>query len=129
METDLELESPPKSQNVYMVVHRGKLMTNQERTRRGFTANSHCQCCLITIEDLNHVFRNCSKANAVWLQLAKHETVVQAQHMTFQEWLKWNLNQTNVQGDGVSGKINLQSCYDGCGTGRMSPFSTRGNPL
>ena len=77
--------------------HHGKLMTNHERTRRGLTANPHCECCPTTIEDLNRV---CSKESTVWLQLAKHETIRQAQHMAFQEWLIWNLNQINVHGDG-----------------------------
>ena len=82
------------------LVHHGKLMTNHERTRLCLTVNPHCQCCPTTIEDLDHVFKSCSKASVVWLQQAKHETVRQAHHMAFQEWLRWNLNQTNVHGDG-----------------------------
>ena len=58
------------------VANVGKIMTNFERTLRGFDANLCCKCCLDMIKDLDHVFRFCIKVRLFFHPLLMMTTCV-----------------------------------------------------
>lgn len=48
------------------LIHKRRILTNEERHRRGFTLDARCALCNAPTEDLVHVFRDCPLAAAVW---------------------------------------------------------------
>ena len=49
----------------WLLLH-GKILTNLERIKRGFTGDPYCYCCINEREDLNHLFRFCTRAKYFW---------------------------------------------------------------
>ena len=47
----------------------GKVMLNAEREQRGMTSNPFFHCFPREVEDLNHVFRHCTKVRSLWPKL------------------------------------------------------------
>ncbi|KAE8689447.1 hypothetical protein F3Y22_tig00110937pilonHSYRG00036 [Hibiscus syriacus] len=66
-------------------------MTNAERMRRHFTANSRCPLCLGMIEDLYHLLRLCPSALAVWSSLVRRDRLHEFITMELTAWIAMNL--------------------------------------
>ncbi|CAN1766118.1 Putative ribonuclease H protein At1g65750 [Linum perenne] len=59
-------QGPNKIKHFMWIVMQGKLMTNLERTRRHISNSDTCTVCGRGAESLDHLFRYCDVANAVW---------------------------------------------------------------
>ena len=88
-----KLQDPQRIRTFLWLIHHRKIMTNLERARRGFTANSYCQACPTSIEDLDHVFRFYTTTATLWKKIGDMERTTYPQNMTFMEWFSWNLNE------------------------------------
>ena len=75
---------------IWLVLH-GKILTNSEIMRRGLSSNPYYQCCPESVEDLDHLFRFCTKAKAFWNKVINEDTWRISQNLSFKEWMYWNL--------------------------------------
>ena len=73
-----------------MAAHAWKIITNMERMKRGFTNNPYCYCCTEEREDLNHIFRFCTKSKSFWIRSVKDEFRKSRYILPFTDWLYWN---------------------------------------
>ena len=55
------------------------------------TSDPYCHACPGESEDLNHVFRSCSKVRDFWWQVYNNTQWLQLRRLPFQEWLVRNL--------------------------------------
>lgn len=56
------------------------------------THDERCPACNMRSEIVEHVFRNCSRADAVWRSLMPVTTVGWRRNIAYEHWLKANLN-------------------------------------
>ena len=69
-----------------------KLLTNEERTKRGMTNEDHCSICNMGVEDVDHVLRHCTVAKQCWQQLVPPQRQSEFFGKPFHNWFLWNLN-------------------------------------
>ncbi|KAK8476546.1 hypothetical protein V6N11_066594 [Hibiscus sabdariffa] len=53
---------------IWLVLKR-RLMTNEERTRRGLTSDASCPCCGCISESIAHILRDCPSTRALWCSI------------------------------------------------------------
>lgn len=82
---------------VWLVAHK-KIMSNVKRVRRGFVLDGSCKRCQGSFEDMDHIFRRCDVAKAVWEEFLPHNSILTLTDLIFDNWLMINLN-GNVQCD------------------------------
>ncbi|KAL7234885.1 hypothetical protein ACSBR1_018369 [Camellia fascicularis] len=63
-----KLRLPQKLKSFLWTVMHGKVLINQLREKRGLSSDPSCPSCN-EVEDINHLFRTCYKAKAVWLAM------------------------------------------------------------
>lgn len=61
-----KLNVPNRMQALMWLIAHGKVLTNVERSLRGFTANSSCILCRDPREDIDHLWRSCPLTYVVW---------------------------------------------------------------
>ena len=54
---------------VIWLLFKQRLLTNSERRRRHMTQDGGCQICDSDTEDIEHVFKHCTLAKALWKEL------------------------------------------------------------
>ena len=69
------------------LLYHGKIMTNKERKRRGFTPNPCCHFCPYMEENLDYLFRKSPQVQPLWKYLAKKVNEINFQQLPFKEWL------------------------------------------
>ena len=69
------LKVPQRIQTFAWLLHQGKFLSNQERARRGLTSDPYCKHCPGCIEDLDHIFRTCSKTQLFGGQLMDRDVL------------------------------------------------------
>jgi len=80
---------------IWLLLH-GRILTNAEKVRRRLGNHPQCDICLESVEDLQHLFRQCHHAQNVWNRLAELEVCCVAQGADFREWLHQNLYGSHV---------------------------------
>ena len=86
-----KLHLPLRIRMFTWLIYHGKILTNLERYHRGYTIDSYCHFCPGEIEDLNHLFRFCAKADLFWKRLLGGRYQQGSQATTFRKWLEDNL--------------------------------------
>lgn len=76
---------------LWLIAH-GKVMTNAERGRRGFTTNCSCALCGHLIEDIDHIWRWCAVTSSVWTYFLSTNELLDFNGLTTWDWLFSNLN-------------------------------------
>ena len=80
-----KLKVPQRIRMFIWLINHGKLLTNLERNRRGFTVDPFCKHCPNIIKDLDHVFRKCIKVKPLCAKLADETDLRSTQDMN-DEW-------------------------------------------
>ncbi|XP_073051225.1 uncharacterized protein [Primulina eburnea] len=86
-----KLEVPARIQAFIWKVRHGKIMSNSERVKRGFTTNGHCIQCQNGLEDIDHIFRKCKETRSVWERLFPMKRLIQNPNLSLENWLRTNL--------------------------------------
>ncbi|KAL4369184.1 hypothetical protein GQ457_05G026390 [Hibiscus cannabinus] len=68
-----------------------KLMTNEERVRRQYSADTSCPFCMNLNESISHVLRECSSACVVWYSLIKVDKLDEFMQLDIRDWVIANL--------------------------------------
>ena len=84
---------------IWLLMH-GKVLSNMDRVKRGLTSNSYCHYFTEEREDLNHIFRFCTKAKNSWERSAKDDFGKSHHILPFTDWLCWNFNIRNQENRG-----------------------------
>lgn len=85
---------------LWLVKHRA-IMTNMERIRRCLTRNDLCPQCNQYSEDLDHLFRFCSRTRRVWNMVLPEVNSIRAD-LNFDQWLSINLRNNSRVSEGGS---------------------------
>ena len=101
---------PQRTRILMLVILHDKLMTNKERYRRGIAPNPFCLCCQSEVEDLNHLFRYCTKVRPLWPQIMGNHLWCQAQGSSFRDWFAWNMKTNKVTGITRAWKDQFSMC-------------------
>jgi len=80
---------------LWLLSHR-RLLTNAERHRRKFSPDPLCGVCFEEAEDLDHLFRRCPTAQAVWQALHSCGLNSTATEATFHDWFQANFHGNHV---------------------------------
>ena len=94
-----------------MLFH-GKILTNLEKMKRRITDDPYCHCCPQDLEDLCHLFRNCTKVKPLWQRVMTKEEKKGNIILPFQEWLRWNLTYSNPRERDMEGKTRYLPLVD-----------------
>ena len=74
----------------WMAIH-NKLMTNYERSRRGFTLIDSCGICS-QCEDTLHVPRDCESAWRMWSKILNQNVLVKFRRESIKDWFWMNIS-------------------------------------
>ena len=74
------------------LAYKQRLLTNAERTRRHMTTSSCCITCGAEFEDVDHILRHCTVAQACWSRLVPQDRMRDFYSKPFPQWFMWNLN-------------------------------------
>ena len=86
-----KLQLPQRLKLFLWILLHGKLLTNAERFRRRLSSSPICDCCLHDVEDLEHLFRSCPAAVAVWRELQARGRSFLGGEEALKLWLNRNL--------------------------------------
>lgn len=75
---------------------KGRLLTNQERKRRGLTSDDSCSLCHGGTESLNHVLRDCPLARGVWKRVLPLDMHTDFFRINLTDWLRFILKQSHL---------------------------------
>ncbi|GMP89161.1 hypothetical protein CsSME_00040847 [Camellia sinensis var. sinensis] len=82
---------PQKLKGFCWLLFHERLLSNHHRKSRGLTMDESCPRCNSTQEDLCHIFKDCPKANEVWLAIRDHRWLQTSEHQPWNLWLQTNL--------------------------------------
>lgn len=74
---------------IWLTYH-GKIMSNKERVKRGFTDDGMCGLCQREEEDADHIFRKCEGARKVWARLQPNKKM--ELQVPFVSWIKEHIS-------------------------------------
>ena len=66
-------------------------MTDKERYQREIAPKPFCNCCPSEVEDLNHLFRYCTKVGSLWPQIMENQWWSHAQGLSFRDRFARNI--------------------------------------
>lgn len=66
---------------------KGKLLSNDQRVRRGMSSDPSCSLCQHRKEDLDHIFKSCSFASKVWRKILPSDMCADFFRLDIQSWL------------------------------------------
>lgn len=92
-----KLPVPQRYMHFQWLCGRNRLLTNQDRFRRGLLNNDGCNLCNSTKEDLMHALRDCTIAARCWDHILPSQ--LRGRFLAIQEprrWLEWNLSNGRV---------------------------------
>lgn len=75
---------------LWLVIH-GRILSNNERFRRGLTVDDRCPCCRAEVETIKHTIRGCKHVEVVWRRITPPVEFHQHRRLEFQDWLSRNL--------------------------------------
>lgn len=82
---------------IWLVKHK-KILCNAERVRRNFTSNANCFFCAGQAEDVDHLFRKCKQARAIWERLLARSTFEWLDKLSWDAWMTANLQADHMRG-------------------------------
>lgn len=91
-----KLKVPNRICNFLWLLKNGKVMCNVERKKRNFTDDTSCDICMDLEEDLNHIFRFCSRAKPIWSAFIPEFQRRYMDTLTFIEWFSQNLRGKDI---------------------------------
>lgn len=80
---------------LWKIIH-GKLLTNQERQKRGMRANPMCPRCNSSPETLMHMLRNCDEVFALWNEVLSPNSWIKFFSIGLYPWIEWNLSSNGI---------------------------------
>ncbi|XP_048422575.1 uncharacterized protein LOC125469371 [Pyrus x bretschneideri] len=86
-----KLKLPPKLVTFLWTIGHGKILTNVQRARRGFTNNPCCPICPNIEESMDHIFRSCRHSPSFWNGVGIPSEVAHSFALDFQSWMAINL--------------------------------------
>lgn len=89
-------------------ITKGAILPNEALCRRGLTLNPSCPRCRTSPESINHVFRDCPVATAVWMEVRGITQSDQFFNVNFSMWLQENIG----RGDSRRGSTKLGVVLD-----------------
>ena len=87
----------------------GKILTNQERHRRGMTTNPHYHHCPEEVESLDHIFHFSSMTRNLWPPIFDEKVWRLMKDMPFEGWFEWNIKK-DLLGEKAVWKDKFASC-------------------
>uniref|UniRef100_A0A2C9V942 Uncharacterized protein n=1 Tax=Manihot esculenta TaxID=3983 RepID=A0A2C9V942_MANES len=85
------LKCPQRVRNFIWLACRGKILTNEERFRRGLTNNEACGLCGTHQESVLHVLRDCRMIKSVWREVVAPAKQGAFFSLSLTEWLNANI--------------------------------------
>uniref|UniRef100_A0A199UBV5 Uncharacterized protein n=1 Tax=Manihot esculenta TaxID=3983 RepID=A0A199UBV5_MANES len=85
------LKCPQRVRNFIWLACRGKILTNEERFRRGLTNNEACGLCGAHQESVLHVLRDCRMIKSVWREMVAPAKQGVFFSLSLIEWLNANI--------------------------------------
>ncbi|KAL1091080.1 hypothetical protein V6Z11_D07G133500 [Gossypium hirsutum] len=85
-------ESPQCVRLFLWFVFKQRILTNEERVRRGIGQDPSCSFCHNELKDILHVFRDCPTTKEVWSQVVPNSKQGNFYFKNLIEWLENNLN-------------------------------------
>lgn len=92
-DNNLDWKWPNKIIHFLWLVRHHKILPNAEYLKRGIRDNDQCRLCGIR-EDVNHIFRECSKAKQVWSLMISLSFTQISGDIPFIIWFDSNLKDT-----------------------------------
>ena len=86
-----KLNVPQKIRTFMWLLHHGRILTNHEKIRRGFSSNPNCTCCPDKVEDVDHLFCCCKMVQPIWEKMTEEENKRRPQTLPFRDWFCPNL--------------------------------------
>ena len=80
-----KLQIPQRIRTFLWLVSHGKILTNKEKMRRGLISTPYCQCCPDYIEDLDHLFRSCTRVQPFWNKVTEKGSWRKSQTLSFRD--------------------------------------------
>ena len=87
-----KLQVPQKIRLFLWLLYHEKILTNNERMRRGLTSNPYCHHYIDKVGDLDHLFRHCETPKTIWANVNDEVRRKGAETPSFKDWLGWNLD-------------------------------------
>ncbi|XP_073046080.1 uncharacterized protein [Primulina eburnea] len=122
-----KLEIPYLIRTFIWLVRHGKIMSNTERLKRGFTTNGSCALCQYELEDVDHIFRKCEEAKKIWCRLMPPKAFQTSLHPPFDAWLMRNLGHKSKTPKNLDWNILFAITLGGFGIGETTLSSTTRN--
>lgn len=69
----------------------GRVLTNVERARRKLTSDICCVFCAGSMEDCNHLFRQCEEATVIWKAFLRPQVLAVLNSLSWENWLVANI--------------------------------------
>ncbi|KAA3485757.1 reverse transcriptase [Gossypium australe] len=85
-------QGPQRVRLFLWLVANQRILTNSERTRRGFGQSNACSRCGHDVEDIMHVLRDCPTAKDVWTLVVPSEKQSRFFSDSLHNWLSYNLS-------------------------------------
>lgn len=89
-------QGPARIRATLWKVAHGKLLTNEERKRRGMTNENYCPRCNSQPEDLMHLLRDCEEVQDLWKKHIKQDLWSKFFSLGQYAWFDWNLAAVNI---------------------------------
>lgn len=86
-----KLHVPHRVRSFLWLVMHGRVMTNLERARRGFTIDAGCGICSDGIETIDHLLRTYPNVAGLWEYLLHPDEIILQCPMSMEAWLIRNL--------------------------------------
>lgn len=80
---------------IWKVAH-GKLLTNEERKRRGMVADDICLRCHSAVESMMHILRDCEEVQKFWSKHINQRVWSKFFSLGEHTWIDWNVSTVNV---------------------------------
>lgn len=82
-----KIKVPNRVRTFLWLVTHNRIMTNENKVKRGMTESDKCWCCCNTVENEEHVLRHCALAERVWRAIFP-DFSEKTKVLSFSSWLK-----------------------------------------
>lgn len=96
-----KMKIPPRTKTFLWLLLHNKLLTNDYRRRCNLSISAQCFLCLNGEETLEHTFRDCSNALAIWTSFSFPLQFTQSFHLPLQDWFLTNLKESSQSWQGL----------------------------
>lgn len=91
-----KVKTPQKLKGFMWLILKDRLLTNQMRLMRNMETIDLCPRCGLSSEDMSRLFRECTKAKDIWIEIKNHKQWEKGYRLPLHEWVVSNMKNKNV---------------------------------